>query len=84
MFAGKAIRCECGYEVRASDEDTLVEGIRRHASEAHGIAFTVELARKLARGATEAPSDANGERARTCRGYVPDPPLHESNGGVMS
>jgi hypothetical protein len=84
MFAGKAIRCECGYEVRASDEDTLVEGIRRHASEAHGIAFTVELARKLARGATGAPSDANGERARTCRGYVPDPPLHESNGGVMS
>jgi len=84
VFAGKAIRCECGYEARASDEDTLVEGIRRHASEAHGIAFSVELARKLARGATEAPSDANGERARTCRGYVPDSPLHESNGGVMS
>lgn len=83
MFAGKAIRCECGYEVRASDEDTIVEEIRRHASEAHGIAFTVELARKLARGATEAPSDANEERARTCRGYAPDPPLHESNGGVL-
>jgi predicted small metal-binding protein len=57
MFAGKAIRCECGYEVRASDEDELVEGIRRHASEAHDIAFSVELARELARGATEAPSD---------------------------
>ena len=59
MFAGKAIRCECGYEVRASHEDAIVEEIRRHASEAHGIAFTVELARKLARGGTEAPSDAN-------------------------
>jgi predicted small metal-binding protein len=80
MFAGKALRCECGYEVRASDEDIFVEEIRRHASEAHGITFSVELAR----GATEAPSDANGERARTWRGYVPDPPLHESNGGVMS
>ena len=57
MFAGKAIRCECGYEVRASDEDALVEGIRRHASEVHDIAFSVELARELARGATEAPSD---------------------------
>jgi predicted small metal-binding protein len=84
MFAGKALRCECGYEVRASDEDDFVEAVRRHASEAHGIAFSVELARELARDATEASSDANGGRARTCRGYVPDPPLHESNGGVMS
>jgi predicted small metal-binding protein len=57
MFAGKALRCECGYEVRASDEDTFVEEIRRHASEAHGITFSVELARELARGATQAPSD---------------------------
>jgi predicted small metal-binding protein len=57
MFAGKAIRCECGYEVRAFDEDVLVEEIRRHASEAHGIAFSVELARELARGATELPGD---------------------------
>ena len=57
MFAGKAIRCECGYEVRASDEDALVEGIRRHASEAHGIAFSVELARKLARDAAQAAGD---------------------------
>jgi hypothetical protein len=57
MVADKAIRCECGYEVRASDEDGLVEEIRRHASVAHGIAFSLELARKLARGATQASSD---------------------------
>lgn len=57
MFAGKALRCECGYEVRASDEDDFIEGIRRHALEAHGIAFSVELARELARGATQLPSD---------------------------
>jgi predicted small metal-binding protein len=57
MFAGKTIRCECGYEVRAFDDDALVEGIRRHASEAHGIAFSVELARKLARDAAQAAGD---------------------------
>jgi predicted small metal-binding protein len=57
MFAGKALRCDCGYEVWASDEDALVEEIRRHALEAHGIAFSVELARKLARGATQAAGD---------------------------
>jgi predicted small metal-binding protein len=57
MFAGKALRCECGYEVRASDEDDFVEEIRRHASEAHGIAFSVELARKLAQDATQAGDD---------------------------
>ena len=57
MFAGKALRCDCGYEVRASDEDALVEEIRRHASEAHGIAFSAELARELAGGATQFPSD---------------------------
>jgi predicted small metal-binding protein len=65
MFAGKALRCECGYEVRASDEDALVEGIRRHASEAHGIAFSVELARKLAREATETAGDDEGSGKET-------------------
>ena len=65
MFAGKAIRCECGYEVRASDEDALVEGIRRHASEAHGIAFSIELARKLAREAAPAAGDDQGIRKET-------------------
>ena len=57
MFAGKTLLCECGYEVRASNDDEFVEEIRRHALEAHGIAFPVGLARELAHGATEAPSD---------------------------
>jgi predicted small metal-binding protein len=57
MFAGKAIRCDCGYEVRDSDGDDFVEEIRRHALEAHGIAFSVELARTLARDATQAGDD---------------------------
>ncbi len=57
MFAGKALRCECGFEVRASDEDAFVEEIRRHAWEAHGTTSSLELARKLARGATQAAGD---------------------------
>ena len=44
MFAGKALRCDCGYEVRAQDEPALVEAVRRHAWEAHGIEFSVEEA----------------------------------------
>lgn len=38
----KVPSCECGYEVIATDEASLVEEIRRHAHDAHGIAFSVE------------------------------------------
>jgi len=60
MFAGKAIRCDCGYEVRAEDEDGLVEAIRRHASEAHGIDFSVELAREVIWGGGLRPAGERG------------------------
>jgi hypothetical protein len=53
MLAGKALHCDCGYEVRALDEDAFVEAIRRHASEAHGIEFSLALARHIANGALE-------------------------------
>ena len=56
MFAGKALSCDCGYEVRANDDDALVEAIRRHALEAHGIDFPVELALDVARRAELLPS----------------------------
>ena len=36
------LRCECGYQVSGNDEADLVEAIRRHARNAHGIAFSVE------------------------------------------
>jgi Protein of unknown function (DUF1059) len=69
MFAGKALSCDCGYEVRADDDDAFVEAIRRHALEAHGIDFPLELALAVARRAEEAPSSEltfNGEsRGRT-------------------
>ena len=40
----KEVRCECGYEVTLTDEAELITEIRRHAREAHGIAFSVEEA----------------------------------------
>ena len=36
------LRCECGYQVSCNDGGDLVEAIRRHARNAHGIAFSVE------------------------------------------
>jgi predicted small metal-binding protein len=56
MFAGKALFCDCGYEVRADDDDAFVEAIRRHAREAHGIDFSVDLARDVARSAELVPA----------------------------
>jgi hypothetical protein len=57
MFAGKALRCDCGYEVRESTEDAFVVAIQRHALEAHGIEFSVELALEVARRPQLASSD---------------------------
>jgi len=40
----KALHCDCGHEVRGEDEGELVDGIRRHALHAHGIAFSPDEA----------------------------------------
>jgi predicted small metal-binding protein len=64
MFAGKALYCDCGYEVRAEDDDAFVEAIRRHAREAHGIEFSVELALDVARGAELVPSSEHNLNGR--------------------
>ena len=42
------LHCECGFEARAGDEDGLVSEVRRHASEAHGMALSHEEALVLA------------------------------------
>jgi predicted small metal-binding protein len=55
MFAGKALYCDCGYEVRAEDDDAFVDAIRQHAREEHGIDFSVELALDVARRAEPVP-----------------------------
>ena len=52
MFAGKALRCECGYEVRASEEAARVDEVRRHASETHGIDLSADVALEVVRGVT--------------------------------
>ncbi|HKG10086.1 MAG TPA: DUF1059 domain-containing protein [Gaiellaceae bacterium] len=56
MFAGKGLWCDCGYEVRAEGDIAFVEAIRRHAWEAHGIDFSIELALDVARRAELTPS----------------------------
>jgi hypothetical protein len=60
MFIGKALRCDCGYEVRAFDEHAFVQAIRRHAREAHGIVLPVDLALDLALNARLAPAERAG------------------------
>jgi len=52
MFADQALRCECGYEVRASDEAARVDEVRRHASETHGIDLSADVALDVVRRAT--------------------------------
>ncbi len=44
MSTGKAPRCDCGYQVKARVEKEQVAEIRRHAREAHGVAFSAEEA----------------------------------------
>jgi predicted small metal-binding protein len=44
MFAGKALRCDCGYELKARGEEEQVAEVRRHALKAHGVAFSAEEA----------------------------------------
>jgi predicted small metal-binding protein len=52
MFADQALRCECGYEVRTSDEAARVEEVRRHASATHGIDLSADVALDVVRRAT--------------------------------
>jgi predicted small metal-binding protein len=66
----KVLSCECGYEVTATDEAELVEEVRRHARDAHGIAFTVEeallvlLRSELEPSRVSTESGVRGSRAR--------------------
>jgi predicted small metal-binding protein len=45
---GEVVRCDCGFEARAADEDGLVAAIQRHAWEAHGMPLSDEEALLLA------------------------------------
>jgi predicted small metal-binding protein len=67
MRAGnKVVRCECGYEARALDEEGLLAELRRHAREAHAIEFSREDALLVVLRSElelEQPLDGPSERA---------------------
>lgn len=62
MFADKALRCECGYEVQASDEAARVDEVRRHASETHGIDLSADVALDVVRRVTPRAEQRTEER----------------------
>lgn len=64
MFADQALRCECGYEVQASDEAARVDEVRRHASETHGIDLSAEVALDVVRGVTARAEQVITDRRR--------------------
>jgi hypothetical protein len=45
---GEIVRCDCGFEARADDAAGLVEAIRLHAWEAHGMPLSYDEALMLA------------------------------------
>ncbi len=61
------LQCDCGFEARADHEDGLVAEIRRHASEAHGMALSPDqallLASRAERDATALPRRPVGDAA---------------------
>jgi predicted small metal-binding protein len=67
MPEDKVLSCECGYEVTATDEAELVEEIRRHARDAHGIAFSVEDALLVVLRSELEPSRVSTESVRGSR-----------------
>ena len=44
MAVDKITRCDCGYRLRGRTEQSQVAEVRRHAWDAHGIAFSIEEA----------------------------------------
>jgi hypothetical protein len=66
----KLIRCHCGFEARAENEDGLVAEVQRHASEAHGMALSHDEALLLS---FRAELDATATSRKPVREVVPDP-----------
>jgi len=55
----RVLRCECGFEARAGDEEALVEVVRRHAREAHGMPLSHDEALVLATRAADGDDPAS-------------------------
>ena len=43
----KVLVCECGFEARGEDDEALIEQVRRHAAEAHGMTLSYDQALAL-------------------------------------
>ena len=41
------LQCDCGFEARADDQEGLVEEVRRHARQAHGMELSLDEATLL-------------------------------------
>jgi hypothetical protein len=50
----RVLRCDCGFEACAEDEDELVAEVQRHAWETHAMALALGEARSLAFGTNSA------------------------------
>ena len=61
MFADQELRCECGYEVQATDEAACVDEVRRHASETHGIDLSADVALEVVRRVTARAAEQRDE-----------------------
>jgi predicted small metal-binding protein len=44
----KVLRCECGFEARADNDEALVGRARAHAKSVHGMELTAEQVLELA------------------------------------
>jgi len=64
----RVLQCDCGFEVRATDEQGLVDGIRSHAFEVHEMVLSTNEALLLAAGAAPVesiPPRANHDKEET-------------------
>lgn len=66
----KVIRCHCGFEARAGQEDGLVTEVQRHASEAHGMPLSHDEALLLT---FRAELDATAPSQKPVKEADPDP-----------
>ena len=41
------LQCDCGFEARADDQEGLIEEVRRHARQAHGMELSLDEATLL-------------------------------------
>jgi predicted small metal-binding protein len=54
----KVLRCDCGFEARADNDEALVASVREHARSVHGMELSVADVHELT---------ARSEHARTSR-----------------